>query len=131
MEIVTETFQASGSVGAYRVVSPATAALGQRRCQLWTTNTMHIIGVSQENASTNGSVPVSTRTGDIIRCICDLSVSVGALVGPGTTTGGIVERALAATAAVWAVPRLGIALESGSTNSVINVLLNTENVRTS
>lgn len=130
MELRTETFQATGSVGAWRVVTPATAALGHRRCQLWTTNTMHILGVSQENASTNGSVPVATNLGDIVRCICDLSVSVGALVGPGTATGGIVERALAATAAVWAVPRLGIALESGSTNSVINVLLQVENART-
>jgi hypothetical protein len=131
MELGTETFQAIASVSAFRVVAPATAAVGHRRCQLWTTNTMHIIGVSQENASTNGSVPVATHLGDIVRVVCDLSVSVGALVGPGTATGGIVERALAVTAAVWAVPRLGIALESGSTNSVINVLLNTENVRTS
>jgi hypothetical protein len=130
MEVRTETFYASGSVGAYRVVAPATASVGQRRCQLWTTNTMHIIGVAQDNATDTYGLPVATHMGDIVSCVCDLSVSVGALVGPGTTTGGIVERALAATAAVWAVSRLGIALESGSTNSVINVLLHVDNIRT-
>ena len=130
MEAETESFYASGSVGAYRVVTPAAASAGQRLVQLWTTNTMHIIGVAQDNASNTNGVPVATRLGDIVSCVCDLSVSVGAIVGPATATGGIVERALAATAAVWNVPTLGIALESGSTNSVINVLLNVNNIRT-
>jgi len=126
----TWPFFASGSVGAYRCVTPATSVGGQRRVALWTTNTMHVTGVAQDNASDTFGVPVATQAGEIVSCVCDLSVSVGALVGPGTTTGGIVERALGNTAAVWSVPRIGIALESGSTNSVINVLLNIDNVRT-
>jgi hypothetical protein len=130
MQNQTESFYASGSVGAYRVVTVVAPSAGQRRVALWTTNTMHAIGVAQDNASDTFGVPVATRMGDIVRCVCDLSVSAGALVGPGTGTGGIVERALAVTAAVWSVPRLGIALEAGSTNSVINVFLNVENVRT-
>lgn len=125
-----QSFFASGSVGAYRVVSPATSVGGQRRVQLWTTNTMHVIGVAQDNASDTNGVPVSTVHGSIVQCICDFSVSVGALVGPATTTGGLMERALAVTAASWNHPRIGIALESGSTNSVINVLLSVDNTRT-
>ena len=130
MEAKTESFFASGSVGAYRCVAPATSVGGQRRVQLWTTNTMHVLGIAQDNATDTFGVPVATHSGDIVPCVCDLSVSVGALVGPGTTTGGIVERVLGATAAVWAVPRIGIALESGSTNSVINVLVRVDNIRT-
>jgi hypothetical protein len=130
MEIRTESFMASASVTAFGVVTMAAASAGQRRCTPWITQTAHILGVAQDNATVRYNVPVATHNGDIVSVLCNASVSGGALVGPDTGTGAIIERALAATAAVWAMPRLGIAMESGSTNSVINVLLNIENVRT-
>lgn len=122
-EINTETYQALASVGAYRVVAIAAPSGGQRRCQLWATNTMAILGVSMENVSTNGSVPVATHYGDIIQVVCDASVSAGAFVGPATATGGIVERSFIGTATTFNYPLLGIATEAGSTNSVIQVQL--------
>lgn len=129
---IRESFMASGSVPAYGVVAIAAPSSGQQRVQVHATTTMHIVGVAQENASDGGYVPVSTRFGDICRVICNASVSAGAIVGPtNTTTGAIVERALLTSASTMSVyPRLGIALESGSTNSVIDVLLQIDNTRT-
>lgn len=128
-----ESFMASASVPAYGVVAVAAPSGGQQRCQVWaTTTTHHIIGVAQDNASTDGVVPVATRHGDICKVICNASVSAGAIVGPtNTLTGAIVERALLTSASTMTIfPRLGIALQSGSTNSVIDVLLQIDNTRT-
>lgn len=128
---ITKSFMANQSVAAFTVVSRA-ATTSTMSVRPWDTTTSFILGVAVNNASTGDSVNVVI--GGTARVSCAASVSVGALVGPNTATanlnqgiGSIVERTGSFTSTIL-YKNLGIALESGSTNSVIEVLIQMNNV---
>jgi hypothetical protein len=86
---------------------------------LWDTSTSNILGVIQDNVSTDGAAVVASV--GRVRASCILSVSAGGLVTPDTATGQIKEHGL--VAASIAVQVIGIALQNGSTNSVIDIMM--------
>lgn len=88
-----------------------------------------MIGVTLGGASQTGEAVDILLAAPIAKVQCALSVSAGAIVGPGTGAGGqIVERANPGTVTTILLPTLGMALEAGDTNSVISVLLMPTNI---
>lgn len=118
------TYRATLSIPAYVVV--AAAATSPTEALVWNTSTANILGVSLDNVSTGGALAV--RYQGRVKLICNASVSAGAIVGPATSTAGyITERANPATTTTAFQKVIGIALQAGSTNAVIEVLLNIDN----
>ena len=110
------------SITAYRVVAVDT----DRTVRMWDTSTSNILGVSADFGDSSSACQVLLNGTAKVQCA--LSVGVGAIVGPSTDSNGqIVERVEATTTSYFKT--LGIALESGSTNSVIEVALFINNRR--
>jgi len=127
---IVKSFMANQSIGAYVVVSRA--ATSTMSVLPWNTTTSFVLGVSLNAASTGEAVNVVI--GGTAKVACAASVSVGAIVGPNTVTsnlnagpGCIVERAASFTSTAL-YKNIGIALEAGSTNSVIEVLIQPNHV---
>lgn len=117
----SESFVASSSIAAYTIVSIDTTT--GYVTNLWT-STSQILGIAQDNASTNDSVPVALD--GIAKLICNASIAAGSLVAPVTATGFGV--AFASTVTSTALNKtVGLALQSGSTNGTIDVLVNPNN----
>lgn len=118
---MVKSFAANQSVAAYTVVTRS--ATTTMAVNTWNTLSANILGVAADNVSTNNSLPVIISGS--AKCICSASVSAGSIVGPVTTAsfiGYIAERTQPFTV-TSAYKILGVALEAGSTNSVIEVLL--------
>lgn len=98
------------------------SAAGANQASLWLTSTSHILGVV-ENTQNNSDAAVSVIIGGTALAKCGASVSVGALVGPQTATALIIERAAPNTVTSQLHKTLGIALQSGSANALIEVQL--------
>jgi hypothetical protein len=97
----------------------------------WNTVTANVIGVFTNNCSTGGVVEVAMD--GTAKVLCAASVSAGALVGPNTVTanlsggiGQIIEKPTWASATGAHI--IGVALEPGSTNTVIEVMLQVFNL---
>lgn len=128
---IVKSFVANSSIPAYVCVTRA--ATTTLAVSPWNTVTAFILGVSANAASTGDSVQVVIAGS--AKVICQASVSAGALCGPGTVTanitgggpGAILERTGSFTSTI-AYRHLGIALEAGSTNSVIEVLIHVGNI---
>ena len=126
---IIKTFEARASITAYTCVAAlatTTASVGP-----WNTVTLFPIGVAQNNASTGDAIEVCI--GGTSKVGCQAAVTGGQVVQPGTVTAnitlgiGCIKNAATFTVTTnW--PTLGIALESGLTNSVIEVLVNPTNV---
>jgi hypothetical protein len=114
------SFMANESIPAYRAVSVAasSSSLNNMRVELWDTSTVNPIGFALDNVSTDGAVMV--QIGGIVRAQCLASVSAGGLLTLDTGTGYVKEHGLAA--ASIAVQIVGVALQNGSSFSVINIL---------
>src|SRR3972149_3564123 len=109
-----KTFSAGASLTAGYVA----AISGANQAILHLTSTSHIIGIVEDDQF-NSDGAVSIVIAGTARAICALSVSVGAIVGPQTATAKIVERAIPLTVTSDMGKSVGIALQSGSTNSSI------------
>lgn len=127
---IVKSFTANQSVSAYTVVQRA--ATSTMAVSPWNTATAFILGVSANNGSTGDSVPVVL--GGTAKVYCAGSVAAGDLVGPNTATanltggiGAVVSLAGSFTTTI-AYRNLGVALETGSTNSVIEVAIHISNV---
>jgi len=119
---VVKSFMAGASIPSYAVVGMQTDST----VITWAATATMLIGVSRDVASTGGAV--SIVIGGTARVLCNASISAGAIVGPtNTNTGAIVERGGTNSSTQDAVKTLGIALENGSTNAVIEVLLQPQN----
>lgn len=117
------SFKGAATLAANRVV----AYSGANQVGYWATQTSQILGVTSEQSKQAGSA-VSVQLNGIAKVVCNASVTAGELVGPVTDSSGKVAEvndALTTTAALLKV--LGVALESGSSDSVIKVALNIEN----
>lgn len=114
------SFRANESIGAFLVVAlnPSTTA-EEFRIELADTSTSAIIGVIQDNVSTDGSAEVVTF--GMARAQCGASVSIG-LISWQTATGKIINIALSGTTITTRL--IGTALQPGSTDSVIKIIVN-------
>lgn len=121
------SFRAGDSLAAGVVVTfggNSTTGIHVDRADGTGTNIGFVLGVALSGASSTGEVVDILLAAPIAKVQCALSVSAGAIVGPGTGAGGaIVERANPGTVTTVLLPTLGMALEAGDTNSVISVLL--------
>ena len=124
---LVHSFRANASVPAYTVVEVLTTGTVIN----WTATTAagvagNIVGVSMDTADTNESLAVVI--GGTARVVCNASISAGSIVGPVSATAGFIQ-ALAMPTTVTAVwpNTLGIALQNGSTNAAIEVLLQINN----
>lgn len=124
---VVKTFLCAASVPAYTVVELAT----EGSIINWTATTAAgvagmIVGVSKDNGSTNTALGIVI--GGSARARCNASISAGALVGPVTGTSGLIQAVAMPTTVTGVWPNtLGIAVEPGSTNAVIEILLQINN----
>lgn len=116
---VKVSIEASDTIPAYRVV-----ALGATRVVgLWQTNSSFLVGVSESLADSGAACSIIVSGTAKVSCLS--SVAAGSLVGPSTDGSGQIAARTVNTATTF--PQiLGVALESGSTNSVIEVLLSPE-----
>lgn len=116
---VKVSIEASDTIPAYRVV-----VLGATRLVgLFQTSSAAIIGVSE--ALCDSGAACSVIVNGTAKVACNASVPAGSLVGPATDASGLITPRTVNTATTFP-PILGVALESGSTNSVIEVLLSPE-----
>lgn len=106
------------SISAYTVVSINTST--GEVTNVWT-STSQILGIAQDNASTNDSVPIALP-GSVAKGICLASIPAGSLVAPETATGFLVAFTSTVTSTVLNKV-VGVALTSGSSNSTIDVLI--------
>lgn len=95
---------------------------GANQAGLWLTSTSHILGVIEDD-QTNSDAAVPIIIAGTARVTAGASVSVGSIVGPQTATAKAVERAVPTTVTSQMHKTIGIALQSGSTDSSIEVIL--------
>ena len=119
---VKVSIEASDTIPAFAVV-----ALGATRLAgIWVTSTSHILGVSERLADSGAACSIIVSGTAKVGCFA--SVPAGSLVTPATDAAGFIKAVTTASLTTTAYPRiLGVALESGSTNSVIEVLLQVSN----
>ena len=115
---LNDSFRAAESIGANLVV--AVNATGENQCQLADTSTSMPLGVIQDAVSTNGAANVVIF--GVTRAQAGASVSSGAQLTWQTATGKVIEVTNNTTTAIDRV--IGIAIQSGSTNSTIKILVN-------
>lgn len=116
---------ADGSVAAYRVVGVS----GENQVDVWQTATSLMLGIALNDASaTNDAVAVALD--GTARACCGASVSAGAILTAQTDTGKVIEATITDNTTTSTVPRtIGVALQSGDTNSVIEVAIIVNNLR--
>lgn len=120
---IIKSFIINASVPAYVIVCRAATTTAQVT-DLWTATSM-IVGVTADAGSTGDSIPVVI--GGTAKVICLTSISAGSIVGPGTGTGfGVALGATFTSTALF--KHVGLALDQGSSNSVIEVLINVNNI---
>lgn len=118
---VVKTFVASESISAYAVVGILAGSY-----IAWDTLSANIVGVAMDNASTNGALPVCIAGTAKVRCFASVPTSV--VVGPASAgSGSIQNRGATGTSTANFEKVLGVSLENGSTNAVIEVLLQVQN----
>lgn len=126
---VIKTFKAfAASIAAYRIVAAGT---GKNVARLADTSTCFLIGVSANDISATGQA-LSVVLNGTAKCMCGASVSSGALLSFQTDTGKCIEALASAYnhTTTTIIPRtIGVALQAGSTNSVIEILVNPNNVK--
>ena len=112
------SFLAGDTVSAYHVMQVPTATANT--VIPWQTTTAAIVGVTQEAVDSGSAVTV--RLLGTTKCIAANSIVSGTILMPQTATGLVLT---ATTAQITAAARhiVGISLEAGDTNSVIEVLL--------
>lgn len=120
---IVKSFRAVASIPAYTIVARAATSTAEVTAA-WTATSM-IVGLSAANASTGDSVPVVL--GGTGKLVCNASIPVASIVGPATGTGlGVALTATFTSTALF--KHIGIANENGSTNAVIEILLQINNI---
>jgi hypothetical protein len=113
------SFKGAATLSANRVVAYSAA----NQVGYWATQTSQILGVTSESCKAANSA-VAVQLDGIAKVVCNASVTAGELVGPVTDASGKVadvNDVLTSTSALLKV--LGVALENGSTDSVIKVAI--------
>lgn len=116
------SLETSDTIPAFAVV----ASSGNHLAGIWVTSTSMILGVSEALADSGAACSVIVSGTAKVGCFA--SVPAGSLVTPATDAAGYIKAVTSASLTTTAYPKiLGIALENGSTNSVIEVLLQVKN----
>lgn len=112
------------SVPAYRIVGVD----ANGKADIPNTTTTALLGVTNNDASaTNQAVGVIIS--GTAKCKCGASVGAGEVVGCQTSTGKCIEITDVAVTTTTAVPKaIGISLQAGSTNSVIEITVQPNNL---
>lgn len=117
------SYKAGATLSTARVVGLSAA----NTVTYWATSTSMIQGVTYEDSKQSDDAIAIILDGTA-RVTCFASVSAGAIVGPATDGSGRVrERANPLTTTTAFEKTLGVALEAGSTDSVIEVALQINN----
>ena len=112
MDGYIRSFEANATLSANRIVSLA----GNHSVGLCNTSTARPFGLIEDQV--NPSVGAAVLIKGVGRVVCFASVSAGSLLAPASDGSGmVVERATTTAHTV------GYALEAGSTNSVINIMV--------
>lgn len=123
-----KSFLAGDTLGSFRVVMHGGASTTGIFVDPYLTQTAHVIGITLGGASVTGEAIEVLLAGPTAKVTCNASVSAGALIAVATDAAGrVIESANPATVTTRLVPIIGISLEAGDTNSVIEILLNPEN----
>ena len=107
------TLKATASISAYSIVKQDTTAY---KVSMPNTITTNLLGISQDLATTNGAVAICIN--GTSKVICGESITAGDPIG--AQTGGTGKAVVVATSTT---ARIGQALEAGSTNSVIEIVI--------
>lgn len=107
------TLKATASVSAKSIVKLDTTG---NYCSMPDTITTNLLGISLDSADTNGAVAVIIN--GTAKVVCGASVAAADPVG--AQTGGTGK---AVTVATSTTARIGQAIEAGSTNSVIEIVI--------
>lgn len=122
------TCKVSATISAYKVVGGYT---GANSCRIQDTNTMNILGVTINDSQGGSDSSIAVALSGVVKCICAASVSAGSIVtyDPTIGSGNIIAAANIINSSTSAVvPKVvGLALQAGSTNSVIAVALQIQN----
>ena len=116
---IINSYRSTESIGAFLVVAVAAGATALR-VQLADTLTSAGFGISQDVSSNGDAVSVLELGRG--KAICGASVSSGAILSWQTATGKVV--AVTNNTATSFLPVIGRALESGTLDSRINILVN-------
>lgn len=123
---VYATFVAGETIPAYTIVAPTST---DNTVEIHDTASSLILGVAADDSSGGAGSSVKVVVGGTAKIICGASVSAGEIVTPQTATGYAIAGISDFGTATTLVPRtVGIALQAGSTNSVIEVALIINNI---
>lgn len=115
---VHASFKAGDTISAMRIVRLSAA----NTVDLAITTTSMGIGITADSADSGAAIDVVI--GGSAKVVCGASVSAGAFCTWQTDTGLIVEATHLNNTAASVIPNgIGLALEAGSTNGVISVLI--------
>ena len=120
---------AAATLPAYVIVKPGTAG---NTVALHDTNTAQIIGITQQQSQGGIGSSVLVALNGCAKVQAGASVSAGAVLIPQTATGYAIEDAAGGfinTTTALVNFSLGLALDAGDTNSVIEVLLRPQQIR--
>lgn len=120
-------FFANATLSAYRVVR----YIGSNTVGYVDTTTSHILGITTQDSQGGTGSSIAVAIAGTAKVACAASVSSGSLVtAQSATASGLIMEVGASQANTTssAIPKiLGIALAAGSTNSVIEVLIQPNN----
>ncbi len=119
---VVKSFSAERTLTAGLVA----AAAGANQASLWLTSTSHILGIVEDDQTVSDGA-AAIVIGGTAKCTTALSVSVASIVGPQTASAKVIERANPDTVTTQLHKTVGIALESGSSDASIEILLQISN----
>lgn len=118
------SMKAAATLAAYTVVGISAA----NTVALRDTSTSMIFGVTTDDSMDGTGSSVAVCIAGTAKVLCGASVSAGSVVTVQTATGYAIEAA-AVNTTTSAIPKLlGIALQAGSTNAVIEVALQINNI---
>jgi hypothetical protein len=118
---VKVSLEADDTLAAFIVVGQGARA---HTVNAWQTSSSHVLGVTEALADSGAAASIIVS--GTAKVTCNASIPAFSLVGPVTGSAGLIAAITVNTATTF--PKLlGIALENGSTNGVIEVLLQPTN----
>lgn len=113
------SIEAADSIPAHRVV----VLSGNRLCDVFATSTSQILGVNESLVDSGAAASVIVS--GTAKVQCNASIAAGSLVTPVTDGSGKIKAVTVNTSTAFPAI-LGIALQNGSTDASIEVLLSME-----
>lgn len=115
---IQDSYRATQSIGVHLVAAIA-ATTTSFEVELADTSTSQPVGITQDVSSTNSSVNITSFGRS--KAVAGASVSAGSILGWQTATGKVV--AITNNTSTSLIPSIGKALQSGSSDSTIDILV--------